>query len=114
MERRNQALGFGLVPATETGIPHPYRVLQDGSFVATKGTITGTIYANAGTIGGFAIASGRIGVASSSGATTGSGFSLYSSFIKFSELLPLAFHRYKRASIFNGNCWSWTIYKQYA
>lgn len=63
----------------------PYRVLQDGSFVATKGTITGTIYANAGTIGGFAIASGRIGVASSSGATTGGGFSLYSSFIKFSD-----------------------------
>ena len=63
----------------------PYRVLQDGSFVATKGTITGTIYANAGTIGDFAIASGRIGVASSSGATTGSGFSLYSSFIKFSD-----------------------------
>lgn len=63
----------------------PYRVLQDGSFVATKGTITGTIYANAGTIGGFAIASGRIGVASPSGATTGSGFSLYSSFIKFSD-----------------------------
>lgn len=63
----------------------PYRVLQDGSFVATKGTITGTIYANAGTIGGFAIASGRIGVASSSGATSGSGFSLYGSFIKFSD-----------------------------
>ena len=63
----------------------PYRVLQDGSFVATKGTITGTIYANAGTIGGFEIASGRIGVASSSGATSGSGFSLYSSFIKFSD-----------------------------
>lgn len=63
----------------------PYRVLQDGSFVATKGTITGTIHANAGTIGGFAIASGSIGVASSSGATTGSGFSLYSSFIKFSD-----------------------------
>lgn len=63
----------------------PYRVLQDGSFVATKGTITGTIYANAGTIGGFAIASGRIGVDSSSGATTGSGLSLYSSFIKFSN-----------------------------
>lgn len=63
----------------------PYRVLQDGSFVATKGTITGTIYANAGTIGGFQISSGRIGVASSSGATSGSGFSLYGSFIKFSD-----------------------------
>ena len=63
----------------------PYRVLQDGSFIATKGTITGTIYANAGTIGGFAIASGRIGVSSSSGATSGSGFSLYGSFIKFSD-----------------------------
>lgn len=63
----------------------PYRVLQDGSFIATKGTITGTIYANAGTIGGFEIASGRIGVSSSSGQTTGSGLSLYSSFIKFSD-----------------------------
>ncbi|OUN69468.1 phage tail protein [Barnesiella sp. An55] len=63
----------------------PYRVLQDGSFVATKGTITGTIYANAGTIGGFEIASGRIGVSSSSGATSGSGFSLYGTFIKFSD-----------------------------
>lgn len=63
----------------------PYRVLQDGSFVATKGTITATIYANAGTIGGFEIASGRIGVSSSSGQTTGSGLSLYSSFIKFSD-----------------------------
>lgn len=63
----------------------PFRVLQDGSFVATKGTITGTINANAGSIGGFAIASGRIGVAASSGDTGGSGLALLSSFIKFSD-----------------------------
>lgn len=63
----------------------PFRVLQDGSFVATKGTITGTINANAGSIGGFAIASGRIGVAASSGDTSGSGLALLSSFIKFSD-----------------------------
>lgn len=63
----------------------PFRVLQDGSFVATKGTITGTINANAGRIGGFAIASGRIGVAASSGDTSGSGLALLSSFIKFSD-----------------------------
>lgn len=63
----------------------PFRVLQDGSFVATKGAITGTINANAGSIGGFAIASGRIGVAASSGDTSGSGLALFSSFIKFSD-----------------------------
>lgn len=63
----------------------PFRVLQDGSFVATKGTITGTINANAGSIGGFAIASGRIGVAASSGDTSGSGLALLNSFIKFSD-----------------------------
>ena len=63
----------------------PFRVLQDGSFVATKGTITGTINANAGSIGGFAIASGRIGVAASSGDTSGSGLALLSSFRKFSD-----------------------------
>lgn len=63
----------------------PFLVLQDGSFVATKGTITGTINANAGSIGGFAIASGRIGVAASSGDTSGSGLALLSSFIKFSD-----------------------------
>lgn len=63
----------------------PFRVLQDGSFVATKGTITGTINANAGSVGGFAIASGRIGVAASSGDASGSGLALLSSFIKFSD-----------------------------
>lgn len=38
----------------------PFRVLQDGSFIATKGTITGTINANYGKIGGFTIESGRL------------------------------------------------------
>lgn len=63
----------------------PFRVLQDGSFVATKGTITGTINANSGTIGGFDIGSGRIGTAASGTATTGRGMSLYSDFIKFAN-----------------------------
>lgn len=63
----------------------PFRVLQDGSFVATKGTITGTINANSGTIGGFEIASGRIGQAASSGATTGTGLALLNDFIRFAN-----------------------------
>ena len=63
----------------------PFRVLQDGSFVATKGTITGTINANSGTIGGFEIGSGRIGTASSSTASSGSGLSLFGDFIKFAN-----------------------------
>lgn len=63
----------------------PYRVLQDGSFYATKATISGTIYANSGTIGGFEIGSGRIGTASSGTSSTGSGLSLYGDFIKFAD-----------------------------
>lgn len=63
----------------------PYRVLQDGSFYATKATISGTIYANSGTIGGFEIGSGRIGTASSGTSSTGGGLSLYGDFIKFAN-----------------------------
>lgn len=68
----------------------PFRVLQDGSFVASKGTITGTINAQSGTIGGFQINPTFIGVASSQNATTGNGLSLYGDFIKFA----------------NANCWA--------
>lgn len=64
----------------------PFRVLQDGSFVASKGKITGEINANTGTIGGFKIGSGRIGA---EGTATGSnqyyGLSLYNEFIKFAD-----------------------------
>lgn len=37
----------------------PFRVLQDGSFVAAKGTITGTINAKSGTIGNKLLVSGE-------------------------------------------------------
>jgi hypothetical protein len=63
----------------------PFRVLQDGSFVATKATIEGVIKAISGSIGGFEIGSGRIGVETSAGATSGSGLALLNSFIKFSD-----------------------------
>lgn len=63
----------------------PFRVLQDGSFYATKATISGTIYANSGTIGGFEIGSGRIGTAADGTSSTGSGLSLYGDFIKFAN-----------------------------
>lgn len=63
----------------------PFRVLQDGSFVATKGTITGTINANAGSIGGFKISSGCIGQESSGGDTSGKGLALLGSFIRFAS-----------------------------
>lgn len=61
----------------------PYRVLQDGSFYATKANITGTINANAGSIGGFNISSGKIGYGSSSEQDTTHGLALLSSFIRF-------------------------------
>lgn len=63
----------------------PFRVLQDGSFVASKGTITGTINANSGTIGGFEIGQGRIGASATNGGTTGTGLALYNDFIRFAN-----------------------------
>ncbi len=63
----------------------PFRVLQDGSFYATKATISGTIYANSGTIGGFKISSGCIGQESSGGDTSGNGLALLGSFIRFAS-----------------------------
>lgn len=64
----------------------PFRVLQDGSFVATKAVITGEANINKGTIGGFEITSGRIGVAeSSSMGGSNQGLSILSSFIKYSK-----------------------------
>ncbi len=63
----------------------PYRVLQDGSFYSTKATISGTIYANSGAIGGFKISSGCIGQESSGGDTSGNGLALLGSFIRFAS-----------------------------
>ena len=58
----------------------------DGTFEAKNGKFTGEIQTTKGTIGGFEIASGRIGVATSSGATSGnSGLSILQNFIKFSN-----------------------------
>lgn len=58
----------------------------DGTFEAKNGKFTGEIQTTKGTIGGFEIASGRIGVATSSGATSGnSGLSILQDFIKFSN-----------------------------
>ena len=58
----------------------------DGTFEAKNGKFTGEIQTTKGKIGGFEIASGRIGVATSSGATSGnSGLSILQNFIKFSN-----------------------------
>lgn len=61
----------------------PYRVLQDGSFYATKANITGTINANSGSIGGFNISSGKIGYGSTSEQDTTNGLALLRDFIRF-------------------------------
>lgn len=62
----------------------PFRVLQDGSFVASKGKITGEINANTGSIGGFNIAYGHIGAATESG-ERGGGLSIYNDFINIAN-----------------------------
>lgn len=65
----------------------PYRVMQDGSVMMSKATIEGVIKANSGSIGGFEVAQGRIGVAESLGGTSYDGLSILSSFIKYSDRL---------------------------
>lgn len=62
----------------------PFRVLQDGSFVASKGKITGEINANTGSIGGFNIAYGHIGAETESG-SRGGGLSIYNDFINLAN-----------------------------
>jgi hypothetical protein len=61
----------------------PFRVMQDGSVVMTKATVEGIINALTGSIGGFSIAQGRIGV-EDDGNGTNDGLSLLTSFIKYS------------------------------
>ena len=61
----------------------PYRVMQDGSVVMTKATVEGVIKAISGTIGGFEIGNGRIGV-SDDGTGVNDGLALLTSFIKYS------------------------------
>ena len=63
----------------------PFRVLQDGSVIMSKATVEGVINAISGTIGGFEIAPGRIGVAETIGSTNNDGLAILSSFIKFSQ-----------------------------
>ena len=59
----------------------PYRVKQDGSVVMTKADIEGKVNAISGAIGGFEIASGRIG--SEHSKTTQDGLSLQKGMISF-------------------------------
>jgi hypothetical protein len=63
----------------------PLAIYHDGKIVASNAEVTGKIQATEGTIGGFTIASGRIGKEASGGATSGTGLSLYDSFIKFAD-----------------------------
>jgi hypothetical protein len=63
----------------------PLAIYHNGKLVANNAQIKGIIEATTGTIGGFEIGSGRIGVASSVGTTTGQGLSLYNDFIKFAD-----------------------------
>jgi hypothetical protein len=61
----------------------PFKVMQDGSVVMTKATVKGIINALSGSIGGFSIAQGRIGV-DDDGNGTNDGLSLLTSFLKYS------------------------------
>ena len=69
----------------ENRVTAPFRVLQDGSFYASKATIEGTVRANSGKIGGFDIKNGHIGKDTDESDIGGNGFSLYPDFLKFAD-----------------------------
>lgn len=62
----------------------PYRVLQDGSVIMSKANVEGIVKAISGSIGGFKIAQGQIGVDESDAGGTNDGLSILSEFIKYS------------------------------
>jgi hypothetical protein len=62
-----------------------FAVTEDGRLFATNANISGTIQSNAGSIGGFAIANGRIGGDSPDPVNPQDGLSLYNQFIKFAD-----------------------------
>lgn len=88
MIRADQITLEGIVTANGN-----FKILEDGSMVASNGTFNGTVNATAGYIGGFAISSTHIGAANvtvdSSGNVTVSedtyGLSLYDQFICFNH-----------------------------
>lgn len=53
-------IAFGLSVVSSSGTTYPFRVNYDGALTATKATISGTIYATLGEIGGFTIDSTSI------------------------------------------------------
>lgn len=65
----------------------PFRVTQGGKMYSSNADVTGKITAKSGSIGGFEIAGGRIGVASAGNPDddTSSGLSLNEGYVKFSD-----------------------------
>lgn len=65
----------------------PFRVTQGGKMYSSDADVTGKITAKSGSIGGFEIAAGRIGVASAGNPDddTSSGLSLNERYVKFSD-----------------------------
>jgi hypothetical protein len=64
----------------------PLAIYHNGKIVATNAEVTGKIQATSGTIGGFTIGNGRIGVEASGGSTSGNGgLALFNEFLKFSD-----------------------------
>lgn len=67
----------GLVTANEN-----FKILEDGSVIAKNGKFIGEIETQKGLIGGFEIASGRIGSATTPGNNYGGGLAIYNDFFR--------------------------------
>jgi hypothetical protein len=76
----DESVRFWAGASFENRATAPYRVLQDGSVIMSKATVEGVIKALSGTIGGFEIGTGRIGVAQDA-----NGLSILASLMKFSD-----------------------------
>ncbi len=63
----------------------PFKVMQDGSVVMSQATVEGVVRALSGSIGGFEVANGRIGVAESDAGGSNAGLSMLTSLLKYSD-----------------------------
>ena len=75
-----ESIRFWAGASFENRATAPFRVMQDGSVVMTKATVEGIINAISGSIGGFSLAQGRIGITNDLSST---GLSLTNDNIRF-------------------------------
>lgn len=85
MPTDDEAVRFWAGATFENRETAPFRVLQNGAVIAQKATVNGAINAISGSIGGFEIADGRIGVIPDDPNVEYDGLGITNNMLKYSE-----------------------------